>query len=337
MGQSRAVLQSTFSARSETKKETKREKRSRKVTTTKNSFLQIERYRSSPDDASLFSEEEEGGGDTCVGLRHGIQTGGIEAGWKRKKEKEGRLVLRLPSSGWLQLPYILLSFPNHSYLRKEGRSGGGWLEVEIEDAYNLDGPGIPTPPSLSLSFLPEREPRALSTRTCTRDGHFGKRKKNPTAIIFWKKISSGHVEIFSTESTLLFSFKNLSNTHTREQNGWGYAESVWLLLRLAALDGVEIAGPTCCALYQGGLHFLNETKKMKKEKEIPMRNIPDMQRHTQPPQGENITQNKKKRRRGLASSAVGGAASQQGIPPLSGWYFPFFFPPPPCFFFSTSK
>ena len=125
MGQSRAVLQSTFSARSETKKETKREKRSRKVTTTKNSFLQIERYRSSPDDASLFSEEEEGGGDTCVGLRHGIQTGGIEAGWKRKKEKEGRLVLRLPSSGWLQLPYILLSFPNHSYLRKEGRSGGG--------------------------------------------------------------------------------------------------------------------------------------------------------------------------------------------------------------------
>ena len=235
MGQSRAVLQSTFSARSETKKETKREKRSRKVTTTKNSFLQIERYRSSPDDASLFSEEEEGGGDTCVGLRHGIQTGGIEAGWKRKKEKEGRLVLRLPSSGWLQLPYILLSFPNHSYLRKEGRSGGGWLEVEIEDAYNLDGPGIPTPPSLSLSFLPEREPRALSTRTCTRDGHFGKRKKNPTAIIFWKKnLIRACGNLFHWNDLTFFFQKSIQHTHTRAK---------WVGLRRVSLVIVKVSCP----------------------------------------------------------------------------------------------
>ena len=174
-------------------------------------------------------------------------------------------------------------------------------------------------PPLSLSLFFQRENQGLCPHAHARaTDTLGKGKKIQLPSFFEKKISSGHVEIFSTETTLLFSSKNLSNTHTREQNGWGYAESVWLLLRLAALDGVEIAGPTCCALYQGGLHFLNETKKMKKEKEIPMRNIPDMQRHTQPPQGENITQNKKKRRRGLASSAVGGAASQQGIPPLSG-------------------
>ena len=50
---------------------------------------------------------------------------------------------------------------------------------DTRDAYNLDGAtGIPPPP-LSLSpfllFKPKRkkEPRALSTRTCTRDdGHF---------------------------------------------------------------------------------------------------------------------------------------------------------------------
>ncbi len=49
--------QSTFSARSETKKETGREERSKKSSIQKNSqnrFLQIERYRSSPDDAKSF-------------------------------------------------------------------------------------------------------------------------------------------------------------------------------------------------------------------------------------------------------------------------------------------
>ena len=120
MGQSRAVLQSTFSARSETKKETKREKRSRKVTTTKNSFLQIERYRSSPDDASLFSEEEEGGGDTCVGLRHGIQTGGIEAGWNRKKERKRRTTGAAPPLFWLASTPLYSSLIPQPFLPEKG-------------------------------------------------------------------------------------------------------------------------------------------------------------------------------------------------------------------------
>ena len=146
-------------------------------------------------------------------------------GIERKKEKEGRLVLRLPSSGWLQLPYILLSFPNHSYLRKEGRSGGGWLEVEIEDAYNLDGPGIPTPPSLSLSFLPEREPRALSTRTCTRDGHFGKRKKKiQLPSFFEKKSHQGMWKSFPLKRPYFFLSK-IYPTHTHESKMGGATPS----------------------------------------------------------------------------------------------------------------
>ena len=74
-------------------------------------------------------------------MDYGIQTGGIEAGWKGKKrgrkernKRENLLLLPfqnvLQTSSFRSLPYILLSFSFHSYLDERRER---WEEAEEGD------------------------------------------------------------------------------------------------------------------------------------------------------------------------------------------------------------